>query len=239
MILITQVFLSLQSRPNADMTDFFQFENQREPPSLADRGSLRSGTKSDILQCLNAPKGHATSAKQATVLVLDMAADMVRPTTANTFSECVMLNIIPFMEAQMTDSTELNAVWDNYPEENNLKAMTQQRRGKGPRTKVGDGSTPIPKHDWSGFLKNEENKKELFTFISRQISKNKMRGKLLLTTHFETVLSKEHCDRSTLQLCNHSEADTRILLHLAHAAVQGHTKAHVRTVDSHVVVLFF
>ena len=228
MILITQVFLSLQSRPNADMTDFFQFENQREPPSLADRGSLRSGTKSDILQCLQSK-------------VLDMAAvtHMVRSTTSNTFSEYVMLNIIPFMEAQMTDSTELNAVWDNYPEENNLKAMTQQRRGKGPRTKVGDGSTPIPKHDWSGFLKNEENKKELFTFISRQISKNKMRGKLLLTTHFETVLSKEHCDRSTLQLCNHSEADTRILLHLAHAAVQGHTKAHVRTVDSHVVVLFF
>ena len=163
---------------------------------------------------------------------------MVRPTTANTFREYVMLNIVPFLEAQMTDSTEqIDAVWDNYPEENNLKALTQQQRGKGPRTKVGDGSTPIPKHEWSSFLKNEENKKELFTFISTQISKNKMRGKLLLTTHFETVLSNQHCDLSKRQLCNHSEADTRILLHLAHAAEQGHTTAYVRTVDSDVVVL--
>jgi hypothetical protein len=39
MTLITQLFLSLQSRPDADMMDFFRFENQREPPSLADQGS--------------------------------------------------------------------------------------------------------------------------------------------------------------------------------------------------------
>ncbi len=53
--LVTQLFLSLQSRPDADMSDFFRFENQREPPSLADRGGLRTGTKSDILKCLGAP----------------------------------------------------------------------------------------------------------------------------------------------------------------------------------------
>ena len=43
MTLITQLFLSLQSRRDADMMDFFRFENQREPPSLADQGSLRAG----------------------------------------------------------------------------------------------------------------------------------------------------------------------------------------------------
>ena len=36
--LVTQVFLSLQSRPDADIMDFFRYENQKEPPSLADRG---------------------------------------------------------------------------------------------------------------------------------------------------------------------------------------------------------
>ena len=240
MTLVTQLFLSLQSRPDADMMDFFRFENQREPPSLADQGLLRSGMKSDILQCLNAPTGRAAAAKQATVVVLDMAAviHMVRPTTAKTFSEYVTLNIVPFLEAQMKSCTQrIDAVWDNYPEENNLKAMTQQRRGNGPRTRVGDGSTKIPKHEWSSFLKNEENKKELFSFISTQISKTDMGRKLLLSTHFETVLSNRHCDLATLQPCNHSEADTRILLHLAHAAEQGHTTAYVRTVDSDIVVL--
>jgi hypothetical protein len=113
----------------------------------------------------------------------------------------------------------IDAVWDNYPEENNLKGLTQQRRGNGPRTRVGDGSTQIPKREWnSGFLKNEENKRELFSFISTQISKTDMGGKLLLSTHFETVLSNRHCDLTTLQPSNHTEADTGILLHLAHAA---------------------
>ena len=56
-----------------------------------------------------------------------------------------------------------------------------------------------------------------------------MGGKLLLSTRFETELSNRPC--------NHSEADTRILLPLAHAAEHGHTKAYVRTVDSDVVVL--
>ena len=49
MALITQLFLSLQSCPDADIAEFFKFENQRELPSLADRASLRSGKKSDIL----------------------------------------------------------------------------------------------------------------------------------------------------------------------------------------------
>ena len=34
MILVTQLFISLQPRPDANMADFFRFENQREPPSL-------------------------------------------------------------------------------------------------------------------------------------------------------------------------------------------------------------
>ena len=104
----------------------------------------------------------------------------------------------------MKNTTQrIDAVWDNYPEENNLKALTQQRRGNGPRTRVGDGSTPIPKREWnSGFFKTVENKKELFSFISTQISKLDMDGKLLLSTHFETVLAKRDCDLTTLQPCN-------------------------------------
>ena len=74
---------------------------------------------------------------------------MVRPTIARTFSEYLSLHIIPFIEAQINESTErIDAVWDKYPEVNNLKALTQQGRGNGPRTRIGDDSTPIPKHEW-------------------------------------------------------------------------------------------
>ena len=39
--LVTKLFLSLQARPEADIDAFLKHENQREPPSLSDRGKLR------------------------------------------------------------------------------------------------------------------------------------------------------------------------------------------------------
>ena len=62
--LITKLFLSLQSRPDADIEEFFRYENQKEPPSLSNHGS----------QCLNAPTARSAESKIATVVVLDMTA---------------------------------------------------------------------------------------------------------------------------------------------------------------------
>ena len=108
----------------------------------------------------------------------------------------------------------------------------------GPQTRVGDGSTPSPNSEWnSGFLKNEDNKKELFSFISRHICKCDVNGTFILSTYFDGVLTNRNFNVSGLQPCNQAEAETRILLHLANAAVQGHSKAYVRTVDSDIVVL--
>ena len=91
----------------------------------------------------------------------------------------------------------MDAVWDRYPPEDNLKAHAQQRRGNSPRARVGDGSTPIPKSEWnSGFLKNEDNKNELFSFISRQICKSDVNGTLLLSTYFDRVLTNRNFDVS-------------------------------------------
>ena len=87
--LITQLFISLQSRPKADMIDFFKYENQREPPSLSDYGLLGAGNKSDILACIKAPTARVYVARQPLLWVFDMAAivHMVRPTRALTLAE--------------------------------------------------------------------------------------------------------------------------------------------------------
>ena len=114
---------------------------------------------------------------------------MVRPTSANTFADYATQHIVPFLEYQITPTVErIDAIWDNYPE-GNLKSLTHQRRGTGLRTRIGDGHTQIPKHEWnSGFLKNEENKKELFSFLSEEIVKKDIGGKLLLSTKCEREL---------------------------------------------------
>ena len=75
MILVVQIFILLHSCQDARMADFLLFANLREPPSLADGGSLRVGKKSDILQCLSATTGRVVATKQqATAAVLDVAA---------------------------------------------------------------------------------------------------------------------------------------------------------------------
>ena len=89
------------------------------------------------IQCLGATTGWVAAAQQATVVVLDMAAiiHIVRPTRAKTFSEYVTFQIVPFLESQVTNDTQrMDAVWDSYSPEDNLKAHAQQRRGNGPRT---------------------------------------------------------------------------------------------------------
>ena len=51
------------------------------------------------------------------------------------------------------------------------------------------------------------------------------------------MLSNKATDITALSPCQQDEADTRMMFHIRHAAMQGHTKAYVRTVDSDVVVL--
>jgi len=83
----------------------------------------------------------------------------------------------------------IDVVWDIYPEENTLKALTHQQHGNDPRTRVGDGCTLITKCYYnSGFLNNEENKKKLFH--QHTIFKTGMVEMLLLSIHFEIMLSK-------------------------------------------------
>jgi len=97
--LITKLFLSFQSRPDAEMAEFVRCENQREPPSLSNQSSLRSGNKSDILACVEAPNCRSDVTKAATVVVLNMTAvvHMVRPTSAHTFRDYVSQHLVPFV----------------------------------------------------------------------------------------------------------------------------------------------
>lgn len=165
--LLIQLFLSLQSRPDADMKDFCHYYYQKDPPSLSYQGPLRPHNKSDILECLKAPTGHSATAKAATVVVFDMTAvvHMVRPTSVNTFTDYVPKYLVPFLMVQLGQSaTRVDAVWDTYPEEN-LKTLTHQHHGLGPITRIRDGHTRIPKKDWNNeFLTNIDNKRGTVPF---------------------------------------------------------------------------
>ena len=208
---------------------------------MADRGSLRAGKKvrhPSVPRCYHWPCSCGTASHSGCV-----GHDGNHPHgAAHTSKDVKRIRNLPNRAISGIQSNQCHSTngrrlgW--LPNRGQLKAHAQQRRGNGPRKRVGDGSTPIPKSEWnSGFLKNEDNKKELFTFISRQICKSDLNGTLVLSIYFDIVLTNRNFDVSGLQPCNHAEANTGILLHLADAAVQDHSKAYVRTVDSDIVVL--
>jgi hypothetical protein len=106
-------------------------------------------------------------------------------------------------------------------------------RGQGKRKSV-TPETVIPQN-WSSFLRVDANKTELFNYLAQCVIAIETE-KLIVTTQGSIVLSNHAFDQSGLSPCTHEEADTRMMVHLVHAA-QHNKRVMIRTVDTDVVVL--
>ena len=160
------------------LDDFFQHENQVCPLSCSftERNvGWRSGTKSDLLTCfentLLAAKEHAStshSSVQVSCTILDGAAivNMLQPGAAKTFQEYATDIFIPYLTSLLRHVTRLDIVWDEYIK-HSLKAGTRSKRGKGIRRRV-EPASQVP-GNWQAFLRINDNKIELFSFLARKI----------------------------------------------------------------------
>uniref|UniRef100_UPI00358E27B6 uncharacterized protein n=1 Tax=Myxine glutinosa TaxID=7769 RepID=UPI00358E27B6 len=112
-----------------------------------------------------------------------------------------------------------------------------EKERKGIRRRV-TGSALLP-GNWHSFLRVDENKEELFSFLSKQVTESiDVPDKQLIATDGEQVIAVPPCaDTAALAPCNHEEADTRMMLHAAAAMKSGHRRVLIRTVDTDVVVL--
>ena len=131
---------------------------------------MRLGVKADLLSCLESDlleNNANNSAPVADATILDGAAvvQMLNPRTSRTFQEYGERVFAPYIYAQLEKSSRIDLVWDVYLPDS-LKASTREKRGKGTRKRVGP-STVMPKN-WKDFLRVNENKNELFAFLSRQ-----------------------------------------------------------------------
>ena len=99
--------------------------------------------------CLNVPIGHATDVKQTTMLV---------HVATHTIKSIQQVCVAPHWNKYVISHTLMLSGIFTHSKKNNLKALTHQRHGNGPRTSVGDCCTPITKRNWnSGFLNSVEN----------------------------------------------------------------------------------
>lgn len=233
----SHLYIACQSR-DGNLEEFFQYENQPYPPSLSSSGDLRSGTKADLLPCIENIVDHADIIPDVSVKVMDAAAlvQMMKPTVGTTFQTYAEDKFGPYIMKELEAVERIDLVWDVYNEDS-LKKGTRAKRGSGVRRKV-KPDVKVPSN-WKSFLRVDENKKELFQFLARYLTETNSSGKLVCNTYNDSVMMSP-CrieNARELEPCTHEEADSRILLHLKNAVDCGHQYVMVRTVDTDVVVL--
>lgn len=234
--LFSRLYVSCQVR-DGDLDGFFAHENQNFPPSLSQYGKLRTGTKSDLLTCLEKMTPAQGEIPTVEVLLLDGAAivNMLKPGASKTFQEYCGLVFLPYVTNQLRHVDRVDVVWDRYFP-GSLKDSARSKRGKGVRRQVRP-NTRIP-GNWAAFLRVDENKEELFHYLAEQLTTIRSEHGKVVSTKGETVVfNNERDDIADLAPCKHEEADTRLLLHAADAAKRSYTKVMIRTVDTDVVVI--
>ena len=234
--LFSKLYIGCQNR-DGNLKEFFCHENQGCPPALSDGGTLRLTTKSDLLPCLDKLVEPRSEEPVPTVVIIDGAAlvQMLKPGLSRTFREYSEQVFVPYLSKWMEKVQRLDIVWDMYLS-TSLKASTRAKRGKGSRQRV-IPNAPIPAN-WQDFLRMDDNKTELFEYLAMQIVLVDAPGKNIVATKGQTVLTYPgRNDITNLSPCEHEEADTRMMVHVADAVESGHTSIVIRTVDTDVVVL--
>ncbi|KAL8591566.1 hypothetical protein ACOMHN_055533 [Nucella lapillus] len=100
--LFARMYIGCQTR-DGNLEEFFRHENQACPPALSDGGSLCTGTKSDLLTCLEEISDAKTETPVTTCIVLDGAAiiQMLKPAASKTFEEYAQQIVIPYMSTKL------------------------------------------------------------------------------------------------------------------------------------------
>ena len=80
--------------------------------------------------------------------------------------------------------------------------------------------------NWMEFLRNDKNKKELFSFLSLEASKLHTDSQIIIT-HHQDVLYTYSRNTTSLAPCPQEEADTKIFLHVADTVNHGNQKVMV------------
>ena len=97
-------------------------------------------------------------------------------------------------------------------------------------------NSPIPTN-WDGFLRVDENKKELFRFLAATCSTSDCFDKKVISSYDQSEVSITSGDIGDLSPCTHEEAETRIFVHCLDSVKESNKKPFIRTVDTDVAVI--
>ena len=235
--LFGRMYIANQHR-NGNLLEFFSHENQLSPPSISDKGKLRGGSKSKVLQCIGEKTLEMDTATFNCYIIDGGALLNILPTQGMiTFDDFAKKVFISHLKQHLKDVDRLDVVWDNY-HNTSIKSGTRLVRGKGSRRKVAP-KTKMPTErsgSWKKFMREKENKMELIQLLTNTASNaSALSSKWIVLSNgdFVTALGKG----KAIPQSNLEEADARIILHLIDAVQNGFERICIRTVDSDVICI--
>ena len=232
--LFSKLFISCQSR-ECDLKEFFRHENQSHPAALSDGGKLHTCQKSQLTTILESQVTTPEAEPYADTIIIDGAAlvNSLPPRSSKTFEEYAMLDVLPTIQAYSTKYKRTDIVFDVY-RPSSLKAETRSKRGRGVRRRV-TAAGKLPSK-WQNFLRDNDNKAELFNFLADKIACVATPNVVIVTKEEEAV-SNCTIDLAGVAPCSHEEADTRIFVHARLATEAGSKVIMVKATDTDVVVI--
>ncbi|CAH1248853.1 Hypp8457 [Branchiostoma lanceolatum] len=213
------------------------------PWSLATTdGSLRKTVKSTLAKELQKNVPAADNIPHPSACIVDGMALVQRlKADQKTFSE-VADSLLNMILHEGSHSSRIDVVFDVY-QENSIKSVERERRG----SECGTEFRHIqPEHkvlQWKKFVLNPKNKTSLTRFLTNEWKQDKYRRKLKDKVLF--IACDEGCHKISTERThvvrdlnsNQEEADTRIMLHVAHAARSGYETVIVSSEDTDVFLL--
>ena len=115
-----------------------------------------------------------------------------------------------------------------------LKAEARSKRGHGARRRV-TSRCKVPSN-WRNFLRDNDNKTDLFNFLADKIEQMSSPNMVIVTKE-DNVLSNHTNSLEGVSPCSHEEADTRIFVHARHAAQEGSKSVLVKASDTDILVI--
>ena len=161
---------------------------------------------------------------------------MLKPGISKTFEVYAKEVFLPYISLQLCKATRIDLVWDVYLNDS-LEGTARLNHGQGIRRRV-VGTGVIP-GNWQNFLHVDSNKTELFSYLSQTVSQMPLADEkqVYVTNGVQVLNNPRKEDNAALNPCGHEEADTRMMVHAAHAADHGHSKILIQIVDTNVLAI--
>ena len=210
-----------------------EFEVLNTPPTFVRSGKLHFGQKSRLMDAFRKAGSTVSWPQAGDALVVDLS-HIVMSTSASTFAE--LFNKVWQKICQHGHYARIDIVCDNYKDCNELKGATHSARGCDGTQLVFSPESLIPPNFHSEFMRNNINKAELYSQLTKFIYENSLciKDTQIHISIEGSVLSNMH---SNIEPCQHSEADTKCIYHAIDLIRKNYKCVIVRGNDTDMLIL--